>query len=78
MADHLTAVPYLTCHGTELDFFIQYLIFRSRFILDIPLCSKKKEGCSVINQMFRLFKLTKSTFIHTLYKTSCRIIAIKH
>ena len=41
VADHLTAVP---CYGTELDFFIQYLIFRSRFILDIPLCSKKIGG----------------------------------
>ena len=55
LAEHLTAVPCLTCYGTELDFFLQYLTFCSRFILDIPLCSKKKEGCSVLNQMFRLF-----------------------
>ena len=31
------------------------LSFRSRFILDIPLISKKaEEGCSVLNRMFRL------------------------
>ena len=41
VADRLTAVPCLTCYGTELNFFLQYLTFHSRFILDIPLCSKK-------------------------------------
>ena len=41
VADRLTAVPCLTCYETELNFFLQYLTFHSRFILDIPLCSKK-------------------------------------
>lgn len=43
LAECLTAVPCLSCYGTEHDFFIQYLRLRSRFILDISLCSEKKQ-----------------------------------
>ena len=50
LVERLTAVPCLSCYGTELNFCIQYLSLRSHFILDISLSSKKKtkEGCSVI------------------------------
>ena len=43
LAEGLTAVPCLSCYGTELNFFIHYLSLCSRFILDISLCSKKKK-----------------------------------
>ena len=43
LAECLTAVPCLSCYGTEHDFFIQYLRLRSRFILDISLYSEKKK-----------------------------------
>ena len=50
LVERLTAVPCLSCYGTELNFFIQYLNLRSRFIVDFSFCSKKKtkEGCSVL------------------------------
>ena len=49
LVERLTAVPCLSCYGTELNFFIQYLSLCSRFIVDFSFCSKKtKQGCSVL------------------------------
>ena len=50
LLERLTAVPCLSCYGTEPNFFIQYLSLCSRFIVDFSFCSKKtkKEGCSVL------------------------------
>ena len=43
LVERLTAVPCLSCYGTELNFFIQYLSLRSRFIVDLSFCSKKNK-----------------------------------
>ena len=44
LVERLTAVPCLSCYGTELNFFIQYLSLCSRFIVDLSFCSKKNKG----------------------------------
>ena len=44
LVERLTAVPCLSCYGTELNFFIQHLSLRSRFIVDFSFCSKKNKG----------------------------------
>ena len=50
LVERLTAVPCLSCYGTEPNFFIQYLSLCSCFVVDFSFCSKKKtkEGCSVL------------------------------
>ena len=60
LAKHLIAVPCLTCYATELDFFTQYLTFCSRLFWTFNYALKKGGMYSVLNQMFRLFKLTGS------------------
>ena len=48
LVKRLTAVPCLSCYGTDLNFFIQYLSLCSRFIVDFSFCSKKKQSRDVV------------------------------
>ena len=48
LVERLTAVPCLSCYGTEPNFFIQHLSLCSRFIVDFSFCSKKKQRRDVV------------------------------